>query len=149
MSKAVFNGANVLLVLEITMTFAVTVGRFLIGLYFLLPGISKITGYADTLSYMSLHNIQLPEVLLPVTIVLQVAGGLMLILGLRVGQVALVLAALTLIINIGMHDFWNVYEGVSRAHETQNFVKNLAIFAGLLVLSGAKDLPQHRLFGDR
>jgi putative oxidoreductase len=48
-----------------------------------------------------------------------------------------------------MHDFWNVYEGVSQAHETQNFVKNLAIFAGLLVLSGAEDLPQHRLFGSR
>ena len=46
-----------------------------------------------------------------------------------------------------MHDFWNVYEGVSRAHETQNFVKNLAVFAGLLVLSSAEDLPQHRLFG--
>jgi putative oxidoreductase len=34
-----------------------------------------------------------------------------------------------------MHDFWNVYEGLSQAHETQNFVKNLAIMAGLLVLS--------------
>ena len=98
---------------------------------------------------MSLHNILLPEVLLPVTIVLQVAGGLMLMLGFRVGQVALVLAALTLIVNLGMHDFWNAYEGVSQAHETQNFVKNLAIFAGLLVLSGAEDLPQHRLFGSR
>ena len=126
------------------MTFVVTLGRFLLGMYFFLPGISKIPGYADRLSYMSLHNIPLPEVLLPVTIVLQVAGGLMLMLGLRVAQAALALAALTLIINLGMHDFWNVYEGVSQAHETQNFVKNLAIFAGLLVLSGAKDLPQHR-----
>ena len=131
------------------MTFAVTLGRFLVGLYFFLPGISKITGYADTLSYTSLHNIPAPEVLLPVTIVLQVGGGVMLMLGLRVGQVALVLAALTLTINLGMHDFWNVYEGVSQAHETQNFVKNLAILAGLLVLSGAEELPQHRLLGNR
>jgi putative oxidoreductase len=141
--------ANVLLVLEVTMTFAVTLGRFLLGLYFFLPGISKITGYTDTLGYMTLHNIPLPEVLLPITIVLQVAGGLMLMMGIRVGQIALTLAALTLIINLGMHDFWNVYEGVSQAHETQNFVKNLAILAGLLVLSGAEDLPQHRLFGSR
>jgi putative oxidoreductase len=142
-------GTDVLLVWEITMTFAVTLGRFLLGLYFFLPGISKIAGYADTLSYMSLHNIPLPEVLLPITIVLQVAGGLMLMMGIRVGQIALTLAALTLIINLGMHDFWNVYEGVSQAHETQNFVKNLAILAGLLVLGGAEDLPQHRLFGSR
>ena len=90
------------------MTFVVTLGRFLLGLYFFLPGISKTMGYADTLSYMSLHKILLSKVLLPITIALQVAGGLMLMLGLRVGQVALVLAALTLIINIGMHDFWNV-----------------------------------------
>jgi putative oxidoreductase len=141
--------ANVLLVLEVTMTFAVTLGRFLLGLYFFLPGISKITGYTDTLGYMTLHNIPLPEVLLPITIVLQVAGGFMLMMGIRVGQIALTLAALTLIINLGMHDFWNVYEGVSQAHETQNFVKNLAILAGLLVLGGAEDLPQHRLFGSR
>ena len=93
------------MVLESKMSFAVTLGRFLLGLYFFLPGISKITGYADTLGYMSLHNIPLPEVLLPVTIVLQVGGGVMLMLGLRVGQVALALAALTLVINLGMHDF--------------------------------------------
>ena len=100
------------------MTFAVTLGGLLLGLYFFLPGISKIMGYAGTLRYMSLHNIPLPEALLPVTIVLQLAGGLMLIVGLRVGQVALVLGALTLIVNLGMHDFLNVYEGVSHAHET-------------------------------
>jgi putative oxidoreductase len=96
---------------------------------------------------MALHNIPLPEVLLPITIVLQIVGGLMLIFGLRVGQIALMLAALTLAINLGMHDFWNTYEGVDEGHETQNFVKNLAIFAGLLVMSGAEDLPQHRFFG--
>ena len=71
----------------------------------------------------------------------------MLMLGLRLGRATLVLAALTLIINLGMHDFWNLYEGVSQAHETQNFVKNPAIFADLLVLSSAEDLSQHRLFG--
>lgn len=96
---------------------------------------------------MALHNVPLPEVLLPITIVLQIVGGLMLIFGLRVGQIALMLAALTLAINLGMHDFWNTYEGVDEGRETQNFVKNLAIFAGLLVMSGAEDLPQHRFFG--
>ena len=80
-------------------TFAVTLGRGLLGLYFLLPGISKVTGYAGTLDYMALHNIPLPEVLLPITIVLQIGGGLMLIFGLRVGQIALMFAALTLAIN--------------------------------------------------
>ena len=121
----------------------------MLGLYFFLPGLSKVVGYADTLSYMSLHNIPAPELLLPITIVLQIAGGVMLMIGMRVSYVALMFAGMTLIINMGMHDFWNVYEGVSQAHETQNFVKNLAIFAGLLVMSGAEDLPQYRLLTSR
>ena len=131
------------------MRFAVTLGRFLLGLYFFLPGISKVTGYADTLSYMALHNIPAPDLLLPITIVLQIGGGVMLMIGMRVSQVAFMFAGMTVIINLGMHDFWTVYEGVSQAHETQNFVKNLAIFAGLLVTSGAEGLPQHRLLSHK
>ena len=128
---------------------ALTLGRCLLGLYFLLPGIMKITGYAGSAVYMHQHGIPLVNVLLPLTIVLQVGGGVALMLGFRLRDIALMLALLTLAINFGMHDFWNVYEGVSQAHETQNFVKNLAIFAGLLVMSGAQDLPQYRLLASR
>jgi putative oxidoreductase len=42
-----------------------------------------------------------------------------------------------LLINVNLHDFWNVYEGVNPERETQNFVKNLGILAGLLVLAAA------------
>ena len=48
---------------------------------------------------------------------------------------ALGLAAMVLLINLNLHDFWNVYEGVDAKHEVQNFVKNMGIFAGLLLLS--------------
>jgi hypothetical protein len=33
------------------------IGRFLLGLYFILPGISKITGYEGTVTYMEVHNV--------------------------------------------------------------------------------------------
>jgi putative oxidoreductase len=124
----------------------ITVGRVLLGLYFLLPGISKIPTYAGTTEYMLLHNIPLASVLLPITIVLQVGLGVMLIIGYRIKESALILAALTIFINIGMHDFWNEYPNTDAGHETQNFVKNLAIFAGLLVLSATDRVQQWRLF---
>ena len=120
----------------------ITVGRMLLGLYFLLPGISKIPTYAGTTEYMLLHNIPLASVLLPITIVLQVGLGAMLIIGYRIKESALILAALTIFINIGMHDFWNEYPNTDAGHETQNFVKNLAIFAGLLVLSATDRVQQ-------
>ncbi len=124
----------------------ITVGRMLLGLYFLLPGISKIPTYAGTTEYMLLHNIPLASILLPITIVLQVGLGVMLIIGYRIKESALILAALTIFINIGMHDFWNEYPNTDAGHETQNFVKNLAIFAGLLVLSATDRVQQWRLF---
>ena len=124
----------------------ITVGRVLLGLYFLLPGISKIPTYAGTTEYMLLHNIPLASILLPITIVLQVGLGVMLIIGYRIKESALILAALTIFINIGMHDFWNEYPNTDAGHETQNFVKNLAIFAGLLVLSATDRVQQWRVF---
>ena len=124
----------------------ITVGRILLGLYFLLPGISKIPTYAGTTENMLLHNIPLASILLPITIVLQIGLGVMLIIGYRIKESALILAALTIFINIGMHDFWNEYPNTDAGHETQNFVKNLAIFAGLLVLSATDRVQQWRLF---
>jgi putative oxidoreductase len=47
-----------------------------------------------------------------------------------------VLAGLTLLISLYMHNFWNLPEGGNQVHETQNFFKNMGIMAGLLVLSG-------------
>ena len=48
---------------------------------------------------------------------------------------AIILAVVTLLINLYIHDFWNMSGELNQDHETQNFVKNLAILAGLLVLS--------------
>ena len=125
---------------------SITLGRVLLGLYFLLPGVLKIPTYAGTNEYMLLHNIPLAGVLLPITIVLQIVLGVMLIIGYRIRESALTLAVVTIFINIGMHDFWNNYPNTDTGHETQNFVKNLGIFAGLLVLSAAHKVNQWRIF---
>ena len=117
------------------------IGRGLLGLYFILPGISKITGFAATSEYMAAHGVPLIPVLLVVTIVIQIGGGLALMFGFKTQLVAFVLAGLTLVISIFMHNFWVMEEGLERNHEMQNFVKNLAIMAGLLYVAGARLVP--------
>ncbi|MBT3425106.1 MAG: DoxX family protein [Gammaproteobacteria bacterium] len=113
-------------------------GRVLLGLYFLIPGISKITGFEATSVYMAEHGMVLIPFFLVLTIILQVGGGICLILGFRIHENALMFAALTLVISLVMHDFWNLESGIQQAHETQNFVKNMAIMAGLLALSASR-----------
>jgi putative oxidoreductase len=110
-------------------------GRVLLGLYFLVPGITKITGFDAMLAYMTMHGVPFTAPLLVLTTALQIGGGLALIAGWRTRYVAFMFAGMILIINGFMHDFWNEYEGVDQAHELQNFIKNLGIFAGLLLLA--------------
>ena len=113
------------------------VGRGLLGLYFIVPGITKITGWDGMVEYMAAHGVPLIPVLLVLTIIIQIGGGLCLAIGFRTRLMAFLLAGLTLVINVCMHDFWNVEEGIQQAHETQNFIKNLAIMAGLMYAAGA------------
>ena len=126
MQKMINQGQRVLLL----------VGRALLGLYFIVPGITKITGWSSTVDYMAAHGVPLIPVLLVLTIVLQIGGGISLMIGYRTALVAFVLAGLTLVISLFMHDFWNMEEGLQQAHELQNFIKNLAIMAGLMTLAG-------------
>ena len=112
-------------------------GRVLLGLYFIVPGITKITGWAAMSAYMEQHGVPLIPVLLVLTIIVQIGGGACLAIGFRTQLMAFLLAGLTLMINLFMHDFWNVYEGTDQGHETQNFIKNLAIMAGLLFVAGS------------
>lgn len=111
------------------------VGRSLLGLYFIVPGLSKIFDFMGTLTLMRAKGVPFSSVLLPLTISIQLFGGLFLILGRNLRLTSIMLFGLTIIINIYIHNFWTLAGDPSQGHEIQNFVKNLAIAAGLLVLA--------------
>ena len=111
------------------------IGRTLLAIYFLLPGITKFTSWDIQMALMETHNMIMIPLLLATAGVIQIIGSICLILNKKVVECALVLAALVLLINFNLHDFWNIYEGVDSKHELQNFYKNMGIFAGLLLLA--------------
>lgn len=110
-------------------------GRSLLGLYFIAPGLSKVFDFASTLALMRMKGVPFSLALLPLTIAIQLLGGIFLILGRNLRLTAFILFGLTILINVFIHNFWALNGDPSQAHETQNFVKNLAIAAGLLVLA--------------
>lgn len=112
-----------------------SIGRVLLGLYFLLPGIAKFAAWDRHVTLMETHEMSMVPILLVVAGVIQIVGGLCLIANKQVVICALGFAVMILLINVNLHDFWTVYEGVNPERETQNFVKNLGILAGLLVLA--------------
>ena len=110
-------------------------GRLSKGAYFILPGVQKITGFDETTSYMEAHSVPMVSVLLPLTILVQLSAGAAIIVGYRGKFAAFILAGLTFIISIYMHDFWSMAKGMEQAHELQNFIKNIAIMSGLLIVA--------------
>ena len=110
-------------------------GRGLLALYFLLPGVMKFIQWDMHVALMETHGMAMAPLLLAVAGVTQVGASVCLFLNKQVVICALGLAAMVLLINLNLHDFWNVYEGVDTEHETQNFFKNMGIFAGLLLLA--------------
>jgi putative oxidoreductase len=120
----------------------ISTGRTLLALYFLYPGVMKFVDWERGVALMELHNMSMIPVLLASAGLIQVFASLCLIVNKQVVVSSLLLAGLVLAINVNLHDFWNTYEGVNTQHELQNFVKNLGIFAGLLLLA-AMNMNQH------
>ena len=115
--------------------FLMHTGRVMLALYFLAPGIGKFTAWDANVALMEAHNMAMIPFLLATAAVAQVVGSISMLLNKYVATCALGFAAMTILININLHDFWNVYEGIDVKHEYQNFFKNLGIFAGLLLLA--------------
>ncbi|RMG54548.1 MAG: DoxX family protein [Gammaproteobacteria bacterium] len=103
------------------------IGRILLAHIFILAGLNKLGAWEATAQYMSAMGV--PAALLPLVVVLEIGGGLLLALGLWTRWAAWALAAFTVLAAIIFHtDFGNQVQMIM-------FMKNLSITGGLLVLS--------------
>lgn len=114
-------------------TIAVLIGRVLLAAIFIISGLSKIGNYTGTAAYMASAGV--PGILLPLVILLEVGGGLALVLGWRTRLAAVALAAFSLVAAFLFHNHWQ--------DQTQliMFLKNLAIAGGFLVLAAGGPGP--------
>ncbi len=109
--------------------------RILIASLFILGGINKIFNYSAVLDTMGSAGLPLVSVLLPLTILLELAGGALVAIGARFHvQAALTLAVFTVATNIVFHAFWGM-EGSERAVEISLFFKNVVVVGALLHIS--------------
>jgi putative oxidoreductase len=107
--------------------------RALMAVIFLVAGVRKLMTYGATLGYFAKLGIPLPDVVLPLTIALEVGGGLLLVAGWRVRWVASALAIFTLATAFTAHAFWSA-DAAQFAGQLNNFLKNVAMVGGFLLL---------------
>ena len=112
----------------------VLIGRILLGLIFVLSGTGKIFGFDGTVGYIAAKGLPLPQIVAVLTICIELGGGLMLVFGLFTRPAAFVLAVFTILAGLIFHNFWAVSEAMRLSQQT-NFMKNLSIAGGMLVLA--------------
>jgi putative oxidoreductase len=101
--------------------------RILLSVIFVRSGFSKIGTFADTQAYMESAGV--PGALLPLVIILEIAGGIAIIIGWQTRYAALALAAFTLVAGFLFHsDFADRMQMIM-------FLKNLGIAGGFLLLA--------------
>ena len=113
---------------------AAPAGRLMIAFIFLLSGFGKITGYAGTAAYMASKGMPMIGVLLPLTILTELGGGLALVAGFKARWVALLLAGFSLLSALIFHDFWSVTDAMQHMNQQINFLKNVSMAGGLLMV---------------
>jgi putative oxidoreductase len=101
-------------------------GRILVSAIFILSGVGKIGGYAATQGYMEAMGV--PGALLPLVIVAELGGGLLLLAGWQARLAALALAGFSALAGLLFH-----YQPDDPTQMIM-LMKNFAIAGGLLFL---------------
>ncbi|HVE06381.1 MAG TPA: DoxX family protein [Paraburkholderia sp.] len=112
------------------------VGRVLLMVLFVMFGWTKLTGFSATEAYMATTGAPVPVAAAAIAVVMELAVGLAIVVGVFTRPLALLLALYTLGTALIGHHYWT-QTGMEQYVNMVNFYKNISIIGGLLLLAVA------------
>lgn len=111
------------------------IGRIVLVLMYIFSGISKFGDLAGTAASISGKGLPVPMVLAVIAALVEVIGGLLIVLGWHTRLVSIGLLIYTVVAAYFFHDFWNMSPGPEQANAMIHAMKNLSIAAAFLMLA--------------
>jgi len=113
---------------------AALIGRVALATIFIIEGVHKIGNFSGTAAYMASAGLPAVDVLLVITILIEVGGGLAVALGWKARWAALAFAIWLVPVTVVFHNPW---AGDAQIAQVQliHLLKNLSIFGGMLLLA--------------
>ena len=108
--------------------------RVLLTLIFLVAAAGKLLDFNGTARDMAARGVPIAPVLLAVAIALEITGALLILAGFHARLGAILLILFLVPVTIVMHNFW-ASEGNQRIADLLQFLKNLSILGGLLLVA--------------
>src|SRR5262245_24556794 len=112
--------------------YLVPIGRVLFSAIFLMAGSGHFS--AQTIAYAAHEGVPLAAVLVPLSGVLALVGGLSVALGYRARWGAVILIAFLVPVTFGMHRLWAVSDPMFQQLQMVMFMKNVAMTGAALLI---------------
>ena len=109
-------------------------GRILLSLIFILSGLGKIGDGSGTAGSMAAKGMVAVPFFLTMAILFELGGGLTVLLGFKALLGAWALVFYLIPVSLIFHNFW-AFTGAEQRMQVINFLKNLAIMGGLLLVA--------------
>ena len=115
------------------------IGRILFSIIFITSGLSKISDWNKTITYMESHNMIFVPFFLIIAILLQVVGGLSIITSFKSKIGAILLIIVILPATVSFHNLWALptdtnVQIVTQQAEMVSFLKNITVIGALLLI---------------
>jgi putative oxidoreductase len=115
-------------------SFTPLAGRILMSVLFLVSGFFKIGGYSQMVGYSASKGLPMAGVAIACAAVIELACGLAIIAGFQTKIAAWILFLYLIPVTFFFHNFWAM-QGVEQQQNMINFLKNVAIMGGLVILA--------------
>jgi len=112
---------------------AALVGRILLALIFIMSGFNKISGFEGLAGSIASKGLPMPQALAAATILVELGGGMLLVVGWKARWAALAIAGFCVLSAFIFHNYWT-FPPEQRMNQFNNFWKNIAIAGGMLMV---------------
>jgi putative oxidoreductase len=112
------------------------IGRILLSFIFIMSALNKLGDLSGTSAYMTSKGMPAVPFFLVMAIILELGGGLLVLLGFRARIGVLALVVFLIPTTLIFHNFWAL-TGMDKQMQTIQFMKNMAIIGGLLILGAS------------
>jgi putative oxidoreductase len=109
------------------------VGRVLFSAIFILAGLNHFS--AASIGYAAQTGLPMAGLLVPLSGVLSLLGGVSILLGYHARLGAWILVLFLVPVTLLMHAFWSVDDAMMRQMQMANFMKNVALIGGALMIA--------------
>lgn len=110
------------------------IGRILLAIVFVPAGFGKIAGFSGSVGYATAMGLPMPTVGVVIALLIELFGGLALLIGLCTRYAALALAVFVLVASYYFHAYWAL-PAEQQMMQQLMFFKNIAITGGLLAFA--------------